>query len=63
MRFLTIENKLRVAGGEVWVCAKWVIGTKNSSYDEHWVLYASDESLNSTSETNTTLYGNQLEFK
>jgi len=24
--------------------------------DEHWVLYVSDESLNSTPETNTTLY-------
>ena len=25
-------------------------------YDEHWALYLSDESLNSTSETNITLY-------
>ena len=24
-------------------------------YDEHWVLYVSDESLNSTPETNITL--------
>ena len=29
----------------------------------YWVLYASEESLNSTPETNITLYVNQLEFK
>ena len=27
-------------------------------FDEHWVLYVSDESLNSISETNTKLYVN-----
>ena len=28
------------------------------TWDEHWVLYVSDESLNSASETNITLYVN-----
>ena len=56
-RLLTIENKLRVAGGEVggeW--AKWVMSIKKGTCDERWVLYVSDESLNSTPETNITLY-------
>ena len=29
---------------------------EGTSCDEHWVLYVSDESLNSTLETNITLY-------
>ena len=37
--------------------------TENTSCDEHWVLHVSNESLNSTPETNITLYVNQLEFK
>ena len=59
-RLLTLENKLRVAeGGEVglirWVI--WMMGIKEGTCcDENWVLYVSDESLNSTSETNTILY-------
>ena len=32
--------------------AKWVMGIKEGTCDEHWVLYVSDESLNSNSETN-----------
>ena len=32
-------------------------------YNEHWVLYATDESLNSTPETNYILYDNWIEFK
>ena len=44
--------------------AKWVMGIKEGTCcDEHWMLYISDESLNSNPETNTTLYVNQLEFK
>ena len=31
---------------------------KGTCYDEHWVLYGSDESLNSTPEMNITLYIN-----
>ena len=31
---------------------------EGTCYDEHWVLYVSDESLNSTSETNIALYVN-----
>ena len=49
-----IENKLPVAGGRVRR-ARWVVGIKDSTCDELWVLYVSDESLNSTPETNTAL--------
>ena len=49
-RLLNIENKLRVAGGEVgrrW--SKWVMGIKEGTcWDEHWVLYVSDELLGSS---------------
>ena len=31
--------------------------------EEYWVLYVSDESLNPTPETSTTLYVSKLEFK
>ena len=59
-RLLNTENRLGVARGEVrggW--AKWVMGIKEDAYwDEHWVLYVSDESLGSTLEANTTLYVN-----
>ena len=45
LRFLTIENTLRVAGGEMgrrgW--AKWVRGNKEGTFDEHGVLYVSDD--------------------
>ena len=34
------------------------MGNKKGTYDEHWVLYVSDESLNSTPETIITRYGN-----
>ena len=44
--------------------AKWVMGIKEgTSWDEHWVLYVSDESLNSTPEIIITLYANYLVFK
>jgi len=40
-------------------CAKWVWALRKALVgSEHWVLYVSDESLNSTPETNTTLYVN-----
>ena len=43
--------------GEGWT--KWVMGIKEGIYgDEHWVLYVSDESINSTPEINITLYVN-----
>lgn len=35
---------------------KWVMRIKNCTCDKHWAFYISDESLNSTLETNTTLY-------
>ena len=37
---------------------KWVMGIKEDTCDEHWVLYVSGKSLNSTRETNITLYVN-----
>ena len=37
---------------------EWVMGAKESTCDEHWVLYVSDESLNSTPETNVNIYDN-----
>ena len=60
MRLLNTENKLRTAGGMVmggWV--KWVMSIKKAPFwDEHWVLYVRDESLDSTPEAKTTLYVN-----
>ena len=43
--------------------AKWVMGInallkKDTCWDEHWVLYGSDESLNSNPETIIALYVN-----
>ena len=32
--------------------ARWGMGIKEGTYDEHWVMYGSDESLNSTPEIN-----------
>ena len=37
---------------------KWVMDIKECTCDEHWLLNVSDELLNSTPETNTTLYVN-----
>ena len=39
------------------------MGVKEGTWEDHWVLCVSDESLNSPPETNTMPYGNQLEFK
>ena len=58
-RFLNTE-KLRIHGGVLgggW--PTWVMGIKEGTcWDEHWVLCVSNESLNSTPETITTLYAN-----
>ena len=36
---------------------KWVMGIEvGICWDEHWVLYISDESLDSTLETKSTVY-------
>ena len=50
-RILTIENKLRVDGGEIG----GETGIKKGTCDEHRVLYVCDELLNSTPETSITL--------
>ena len=41
-------------GQEGW--ARWVMGAKEGTCDEHRVLHGSDESLNSTLETSIALY-------
>lgn len=41
--------------GRGW--GKWGMGFKKGTWcDEHWVLYATNELLNSTPETNDVLY-------
>lgn len=53
-RCWTQGNKLRVAR-EVWGWERdnWMMGIKaDTRSHEPWVLFAADESLNSTSETN-----------
>ena len=50
--------------GDEWGMGQMGDGIKEGScYDDHWVLYRNDKSLNSTPETNITPYVNQLEFK
>ena len=36
----------------------WVKGIKEGTWDEHWVLFINEESLNSTPEANISLYVN-----
>lgn len=42
----------RVGGG----CARWMMGIKQGTCDECWVLHVNDELLNSTLETNIALF-------
>ena len=43
--------------GEVEKRGKWVMGIEEGTcWDEHWVLYGSDESRESTPEAKSTLY-------
>ena len=54
-RLLNTENKLRVDGGVRE--GKWVMGIEGGTcWDEHWVLYVSDEPGESTPKTKSTLY-------
>ena len=48
-RLWTLGNKLRVTEGRgVWEWGNWVMGIKEGSRgDEHWLLYTTNESLNS----------------
>ena len=55
-RLLNAENKLRVDGGRSWGGEKWVMGIEKGTWDEHWVLYVSNESLESTPKTKSILY-------
>ena len=54
----TIKDRGLMEGvGGKW--ATWVMGIKEGiCHDEHWVLYVSYESLNSTPKTNVALYVN-----
>ena len=55
-RLLNTENKLRADGG-AGERGKWVMGIEEGTCgDEHWVLYGSDESRESTPKTKSTLY-------
>ena len=56
MRLEQTEDWWRDVGGG---SARWGMGTKEGTCcDEHWVLFVSDESLNSIPETNIALYVN-----
>ena len=53
---LNYREQTEADGGEVsrqW--PKWVMGIKEGTCDEHWVVYVGDKSLNSTPETDITL--------
>ena len=57
----TLNNREQTEGwwrevGGWW--ARWVIGIKEGTCHEHWLLYVNDESLNSTPETDIVLYVN-----
>ena len=55
-RLLNIENKLRVDRG-VGERGKWVTGIEEGTcWDEHWVLYVSNEPRESTPKTKSILY-------
>ena len=57
-RLQTLGNKLRITEGRrIGGMGKRVMGIKEDMCcDEHWVLYATNESLNTTSKTNDVLY-------
>ena len=58
-RLWTLGNKLRASEGRrVGDWARTVRGIKEGIYCmEHWVLYANNESWNTTSKGNDVLYG------
>ena len=57
LRDLNTENKLKV-DGEAGERGKWMMGNEEGTcWDEHWVLYVSEESLDST-EAKTIVYVN-----
>ena len=53
-RLLNTENKLRVDGG-VRERGKRVMGIEEDTWDEHCVLYVSDEPWESTPKTKSTI--------
>ena len=63
-RLLTVENEWMVTRGEVGRAqVKQVMGIKEDTCDEHWVLDIIVESLYCTSKTNITLYVNYTGIK
>ena len=54
---INTENKLKVDGEGLGGEGKCVMGIEEGiCWDEHWVLYGSDESWESTPKTKSTLY-------
>ena len=62
-RLLILGNS--VAGGEAGVgWGNWVMGIKEDMwYDEHWLLYTTDKSLHTTSETKYFVLANWFKLK
>ena len=56
-RTINSENKLRIDGWGAGERGKRVMSIEEGTFwDEHWVLYLSDESWESTPQTKSTLY-------
>ena len=54
----TLNNREQTEGGG-WEMTRWVLSIKEGTcHEEHWVLYISDESLNSIPEINIAPYIN-----
>ena len=58
-RLWTLGNKLRASGGGGWgIWDGLVMGIKEGMYCmEHWMLYANNESWNTTSKNRDVPYG------
>ena len=57
-RLWTMRSKLKTSEGRGWGNGIDVMGSKEGTYCMvHWVLYATNESLNFASETRDVLYG------
>ena len=58
----TLNSREQTDDYQRWMAGK-MVGIKEGTYwDEYWVLYVSDEWLNSIPETNITLYVNDLDL-
>ena len=57
-KILNDREQTGLMEGDGWGWARWVKGIKEGTCAVHWLLYVSDESMNSTPETNIALYAN-----